>query len=92
MDIDGDRARSRLVRSLLACLLAAACAWTGLNAQSKAQFGAKAELVLVDVSVTDNNSQPITDLSAADFELEVNGQPRDIASIQYISTLPETPA
>lgn len=92
MDIDGDRARRRLVRSLLACLLAAACAWTGLHAQSKAQFGAKAELVLVDVSVTDNNSQPITDLSAADFELEVNGQPRAIASIQYISTLPETPA
>lgn len=92
MDGDGDRGCRPHVRSTLACLLVALCAWAGLHAQSTPQFGAKAELVLVDVSVTDNNSQPITDLTAADFELEVNGQSRAIASVQYISTLPETPA
>jgi VWFA-related protein len=52
------------------------------------QFGVKTELVLVDVSVTDGESRPITDLTVADFDLEVNGQPRPIASAQYISTLP----
>jgi len=79
------------VRRVCAGMLAAVCACAGVRAQPVAQFGAKAELVLVDVSVTDNSSSPITDLSAADFELEVNGQPRAIASAQYISTLPEAP-
>lgn len=92
MPVDDDRGWRRRACSVSACLLAALCAWAGLHAQSTAQFGAKAELVLVDVSVTDNNSQPITDLTAADFELEVNGQSRAIASVQYISTLPQTPA
>lgn len=59
---------------------------------SRAQFEARTELVLVDVSVTDNNSRPITDLSVADFDLEVNGQSRPIAALQYISTLAEAPA
>lgn len=54
------------------------------------QFGARAELVLVDVSVTDRNSAPVTDLSVADFDLEVNGQSRPIASAQFISTLHES--
>jgi len=45
----------------------------------------------VDVSVTDGDSRPITDLSVADFDLQVNGQARPIASAQYISTLPDTP-
>ncbi len=56
---------------------------------SAAQFGVKTELVLVDASVTDNDSRPITDLSVADFDLQVNGQSRPIASAQFISTLPD---
>ena len=58
---------------------------------SKAQFGVKTELVLVDASITDGDSRPVTDLSVADFDLQVNGQSRPIASAQYISTLPPTP-
>ena len=65
---------------------------TAVQAPSgRAQFEARAELVLVDVSVTSNDSRPVTDLSAADFDLEVNGQPRPIVAIQYISTLTEAP-
>jgi VWFA-related protein len=60
-------------------------------APGRAQFGALTELVLVDVSVTDNQSRPVTDLSAADFDLEVNGQPRPIANVQYISTVSTAP-
>jgi VWFA-related protein len=56
------------------------------------QFEAKTELVLVDVSVTDRDSRPVTDLTAADFDLEVNGNPRVIASAQYISTVSDAPA
>lgn len=51
-------------------------------------FETKAELVLVDVNVVDRESTPVTTLAPADFELEVNGQPRPIASIQFISTTP----
>ena len=58
---------------------------------SKAQFGVKTELVLVDASITDGESRPVTDLSVADFDLQVNGQSRPIASAQFISTLPPTP-
>lgn len=56
------------------------------------QFGVRTELVLVDVSVTDDDSRPITDLTVTDFDLQVNGQSRPIASAQYISTLAGTPA
>jgi VWFA-related protein len=45
--------------------------------------------VLVDVSVTDRDSRPVTDLTPADFDLEVNGQPRTIVGAQFISTLVE---
>ncbi|MCC7126751.1 MAG: VWA domain-containing protein [Acidobacteria bacterium] len=55
------------------------------------QFGARTELVLVDVSVNDRDGRPITDLNVEDFTLEVNGRPRTIASSQYVSTVPDTP-
>ena len=51
-------------------------------------FETKTELVLLDVNVVDRDSRPVTTLSPADFELEVNGQPRSINSIQFVSTLP----
>ena len=57
-------------------------------ARSTAQFGVKTELVLVDASITDGDSRPVTDLTVADFDLQVNGQARPIASAQFISTLP----
>ena len=57
-------------------------------------FETKAELVLVDVNVVDRDAKPVPTLTAGDFLLEVNGQPRPIASIQFISTTPTnvTPA
>jgi len=57
-------------------------------------FETKAEIVLVDVNVVDRDARPVPTLSAADFELDVNGQPRTIESVQFISTAPvnATPA
>jgi VWFA-related protein len=51
-------------------------------------FETKAEIVLVDVNVVDRDAKPVATLGASDFELEVNGQPRSIASVQFISTMP----
>ncbi len=75
------------------CLLPfALAAGAALSAQQpqppRPVFETKAELVLVDVNVVDRESTPVTTLTPADFQLEVNGQPRPIASIQYISTTP----
>ena len=57
-------------------------------------FETKAELVLVDVNVVDRDAKPVPTLTAADFELQVNGQPRPIQTVQFISTVPTntTPA
>jgi VWFA-related protein len=51
-------------------------------------FETKTELVLVDVNVVDRDARPVPTLTPEDFELEVNGQPRAIDSIQFISTMP----
>ena len=50
-------------------------------------FDTRAELVLVDVTVIDRDSQPVPTLSAADFDLQVNGQPRAIQAVQFVSTV-----
>ncbi|MGE0460253.1 MAG: VWA domain-containing protein [Vicinamibacterales bacterium] len=50
----------------------------------------RTELVLVDVSVTDGDSRPVPDLTVADFDLQVNGQSRPIASAQYIATVSDS--
>ena len=57
-------------------------------------FETRAEIVLVDVNVVDRDSRPVANLTEADFELEVNGQPRKLQSVQFISTAPTnvTPA
>lgn len=51
-------------------------------------FETKAELVLVDVNVVDRDARPVATLAPSDFALEVNGQPRKIESVQFISTTP----
>jgi VWFA-related protein len=62
--------------------------------QPRPAFETRAELVLVDVNVVDRESKPVTTLGAGDFQLQVNGQPRPITSVQFISTAPAnvTPA
>ncbi|MGE0451924.1 MAG: VWA domain-containing protein [Vicinamibacteria bacterium] len=43
-------------------------------------FDSRAELVLVDVVVTDEKQQPVLDLVASDFEVSEDGVPREILS------------
>ena len=51
-------------------------------------FETKTELVLIDVNVIDRDAQPVPTLTTDDFELQVNGQPRKIESLQFVSTVP----
>ncbi len=81
-------------RTILSVVLAVAGGVLTLGAQQPQQtpprpsFETKAELVLVDVNVVDRDAKPVPTLTAADFELQVNGEPRPIASVQFISTVP----
>ncbi len=50
------------------------------------QFSAGVDVVEVDVSVTDKDHQPITNLTADDFEIRENGEKQTIQAI-YLATL-----
>src|SRR6476659_1895381 len=54
-----------------------------------AQFAAGVDVVQVDGSVTDKSGQPITDLTARDFDIREDGQPQTIQTI-YLATLDRT--
>jgi len=95
---------SDAVRTALTAALVVSCV-AGLLAAQQPQlpsppqaprpvFETKTEIVLVDVNVVDRDAKPVPTLTAADFELQVNGQPRPIQSVQFISTVPTntTPA
>jgi VWFA-related protein len=97
------KAQGNVGHPFMGCLLSVAAAWTvALSAGTqqpqptppRPTFETKAELVLVDVNVIDREARPITTLTADDFELQVNGQPRKIDSLQFVSTVPTdtTPA
>ena len=47
-------------------------------------FRSGVKLVLVDVSVTGNNDDPITDLTAADFELTEDGVPQKVEQASLV--------
>jgi VWFA-related protein len=47
-------------------------------------FEVGVELVTVDVSVVDRDGRPVRGLTKDDFELEVDGAPRPIASAQFV--------
>lgn len=50
------------------------------------EFRSFAERVLVDLVVTDRKHRPILGLTAADFDLKVDGQPREIISFAAFGT------
>jgi VWFA-related protein len=50
------------------------------------KFETGAEVVLVDVSVVSNDGEPVTGLTESDFKLIVNGQPRAIHTVQFVSS------
>jgi VWFA-related protein len=79
-------------RCLVACCVAAG--WIGVTPAATAQepkpeqprFETSAEVVLVDVTVVSSDGEPVTGLTANDFKLMVNGQPRSVHTVQFISS------
>ena len=61
--------------------------------QAPPTFKAGVDVVAVDVSVVDPTGRPVRGLETGDFSLTVDGRPRRLASVQYISqeTAPGTP-
>ena len=47
-------------------------------------FRAGVELVRVDISVRGEDGTPITDLTAADFEVTEDGQPQEVTTVQLV--------
>lgn len=54
-------------------------------AQPPSRFRSSVDLVQVDVSAVDRSGQPVRDLTAADFDVRVDGRPRPIVSAQFVS-------
>ena len=51
-------------------------------------FKSRVDLVTVDVSVLDSKGNPMRGLGRGDFTLRVDGQPRTIASVDYVTYTP----
>jgi VWFA-related protein len=49
------------------------------------RFRSSVDLVQVDVIAVDGEGRPIRDLAAEDFELRVDGRPRQIVAVQFVS-------
>jgi VWFA-related protein len=70
---------------LLAVVSAVSAAAQQARPQQPPRFTASIDLVSVDVNVVDPDGRPVRDLDAPDFTVTVDGQPRKIASVQFVS-------
>jgi len=66
-----------------AALLALALSTAALS-QEPPRFPAAAEIVRIDAVVVDKAGRPVIGLTAADFAIEENGKPREVASFEAI--------
>ena len=74
---------ARCAVTVLAVLLAEAA-----EAQQPPVFRAGVELLEVDVSVVDDEGEPLRDLSGAEFTVSIDGEPRRVASAQFVDLRP----
>jgi hypothetical protein len=61
-------------------------------APDRPSFRARTDLVLLDVTVTGGNRQPVRGLTAADFTVTVNGRPAAVAGVEEVNVAPPTAA
>ncbi len=62
------------------------------NATQRPTFGARVDVVTVDVNVVDNDGRPVQGLAASDFSVTVDGEPRSIQSVSFVNDAPTAPA
>jgi len=80
--------RSLLPTSRASFVVAAAVALTvaaGAADQQTPTFRSGSNLIAVDVSVVDKNGQPVTNLSAADFEIREDGSVQVVQALSLVS-------
>ena len=77
---------NRLVIGGLAACVGVVPATATTQQPEPPKFETSAEVVLVDVTVVSDNGEPVTGLTASDFKLLVNGQPRQVHTVQFISS------
>ncbi len=73
--------------TLTACLVAGTVALSAARIQQSPVFRSGVDLVTVDATVVDGDGLPIQGLGPDDFTLKVDGQPRRIASVQFVSRM-----
>ena len=82
--------RSRFTQWTLAVLPVFLVA--ALHAQQLPVFRAGVELLEVDVSVIDDDGEPVRDLTASEFAVSVDGDPRRIVAAQFVDLRPAADA
>jgi VWFA-related protein len=55
------------------------------DAQDAPRFRTGVDLLTVDVIVVDDDGRPVTDLVPAEFRVSINGEPRRVASAEWVS-------
>ena len=56
----------------------------GPKPQVRPVFRAGVELVSIDVTALDSNGRQVTDLTAAEFQVEIDGGRRQVSTVEYI--------
>src|SRR5262245_13584274 len=79
------------VAALVGCLLATATIAESQNTP-QATFRSTVRLIVQSVSVKDKKGKPVEGLTAKDFVITEDGQPQDIAFVEYQRLATEAPA
>jgi VWFA-related protein len=82
--------RIRWHRASALCAVLAAVSVHAQDPQRPPTFRARVELLTSDVTVVDQDGRPVVDLGPQDFTVRVDGEPRVIASAQFVNL--STPA
>lgn len=71
--------------------LAAVSAQTPAPQTQQPVFRSGIDLLTVDATVVDRDGRQITDLTVADFTVEVDGRPRQVVSAEYVKLVDDAP-
>src|SRR5947209_6748771 len=71
-------------RKSVVCALCVLCGARLLAQQEQPRFRASVEVTSLDVSVVDDHGKPIQNLTPADFNVRIDGNPRRVVSAEWI--------
>ena len=82
----------RVVSLATILLLAAPATLPSQPPPSPPVFGVAVDVVAIDAGVVDAQGQPVLGLEPADFQVQVDGKPRTVVSVEYVGRDVEPPA